>query len=104
MGRERFPGSASWVPGGTYYVRDNVEAVKVHGIEASANWSDGPWSISAGASLTHARMEGSGEALFLQGLRPAQDSEILRNAGRRVGAWREGCAARPQAGRSAIRR
>ena len=58
--------------GGTFSQRQNVDAVKVRGVEASASWTDGPWSISAGASFTHARMEGSGAAAFLSGLRPAQ--------------------------------
>ena len=58
--------------GGTYYARENVDAVRVRGIEASADWTQGPWSISAGASLTHARMDGGGPAAFLSGLRPAQ--------------------------------
>ncbi|NUQ19292.1 MAG: TonB-dependent receptor, partial [Sphingomonas sp.] len=58
--------------GGTFSQRQNVDAVNVRGVEASANWTAGPWSISAGASLTHARMEGSGAATVLTGLRPAQ--------------------------------
>jgi vitamin B12 transporter len=57
---------------GTFSQRQNVKAVNVRGIEASATWSDGPWSIGAGASVTHARMEGSGPAAPLDGLRPAQ--------------------------------
>jgi outer membrane receptor protein involved in Fe transport len=67
-----FPGVGFVGAGGTYYVRENVDAVNVRGIEASAEWNDGPWSISAGASFTHARMHGIGAAAFLQGLRPAQ--------------------------------
>ena len=67
-----FPGVGFVGAGGTYYVRENVDAVNVRGIEASADWNDGPWSVSAGASFTHARIRGSGAAAFLQGLRPAQ--------------------------------
>jgi len=58
--------------GGTFSQRQNVDAVKVRGLEASASWTQGPWSLSAGASVTRARMEGSGAASFLDGLRPAQ--------------------------------
>jgi outer membrane receptor protein involved in Fe transport len=58
--------------GGTYLQRQNVDAVKVRGIEAAAEWAQGPWSLRAGASLTRARMEGSGAAILLDGLRPAQ--------------------------------
>jgi outer membrane receptor protein involved in Fe transport len=58
--------------GGTYRQRENVDAVKVRGIEASAAWSRGAWLVQAGMSWTHARMEASGAAAFLDGLRPAQ--------------------------------
>ena len=46
--------------------------MKVHGIEASAEWTHGPWALRAGSSLTHARMAASGAAANLDGLRPAQ--------------------------------
>jgi vitamin B12 transporter len=58
--------------GGIFSQRQNVDAVNVRGLEVSANWNSGPWSISTGASLTHARMAGSGAASLLDGLRPAQ--------------------------------
>lgn len=67
-----FPGVGFVGAGGTYYERENVDAVDVRGVEASADWRDGPWSISAGATFTHARMKGTGSAAFLNGLRPAQ--------------------------------
>jgi outer membrane receptor protein involved in Fe transport len=71
-----FPGVGVVPAGGTYLQRQNVDAVKVRGIEASAEWAHGPWSLRAGASLTHARMEGSGVATFLDGLRPAQTPRL----------------------------
>lgn len=46
--------------------------MKVRGVEASAEWSRGPWSVRAGASLVRARVQGSGPAAQLDGLRPAQ--------------------------------
>lgn len=67
-----FPGVGFVGAGGTYFVRENVDAVKVRGVEASADLSHGPWFVRAGASFTHARMDGSGSAMFLDGLRPAQ--------------------------------
>jgi len=67
-----FPGVGFVAAGGTYFQRENVDAVKVHGLETSATWSQGPWLAEAGASWTHARMEASGAASFLNGLRPAQ--------------------------------
>ena len=71
-GPGNFPGVGFVPAGGTFLQRQNVDSVKVRGIEAAAEWADGPWSIRAGASLTHARMSGSGSAAFLDGLRPAQ--------------------------------
>jgi vitamin B12 transporter len=62
--------------GGTFRQRQNVDAVMVRGIETSAGWSDGRWSLRAGASLTHARMRASGSAAFLNGLRPAQTPAV----------------------------
>ena len=67
-----FPGVGFVASGGTYRQRQNVDAVETRGIEASTEWTRGPWSVRAGASLTHARMQASGAAAFLSGLRPAQ--------------------------------
>jgi len=82
-----FPGVGFVGASGTYFERENVDAVKVRGLEASAGWTDGPWSISGGASLTHARVEGSGAAAFLDGLRPAQTP---RFAGTAAVSWQRG--------------
>jgi outer membrane receptor protein involved in Fe transport len=70
--------------GGIFRQRQNVDAVKVRGIEASAEWSDGAWSVRAGASLKRARMEGSGAAAFLDGLRPAETPKF---AGTLAAGW-----------------
>jgi vitamin B12 transporter len=67
-----FPGVGFVAAGGTYRERENVDAEKVRGIEASAQWTRGPWLVQAGASWTRARMEATGAAAFLDGLRPAQ--------------------------------
>jgi outer membrane receptor protein involved in Fe transport len=67
-----FPEVGFVAAGGTFSQRENVKAVNVHGVEASAGWTQGPWSIAAGASFTRARMEGRDAAAFLNGLRPAQ--------------------------------
>lgn len=82
-----FPGVGFVASGGTYSERENVDAVAVHGIEASAGWTDGPWSISAGASLTRARTHGSGAAIFLNGLRPAETPKF---AGTLAAGWERG--------------
>jgi outer membrane receptor protein involved in Fe transport len=62
--------------GGNFRQRQNVDAVKVRGIEASAQWARGPWSVRVGASVTRARMQASGAAAFLDGLRPAQTPNL----------------------------
>jgi vitamin B12 transporter len=67
-----FPGVGFVAAGGAYGQRQNIGAVDVHGIEATADWSNGPWSLGAGLSLTHARVRDSGAAGQLDGLRPAQ--------------------------------
>jgi len=67
-----FPQVGFIAAGGNYRQRQNVNAVKVRGLEASAQWSRGPWALRAAASLTHARMETIGSAANLNGLRPAQ--------------------------------
>jgi outer membrane receptor protein involved in Fe transport len=72
QGPGNFPEVGFVAAGGTYRQRENVDAVNVRGIEASAEWIRGPWVLRAATSLTHARMEASGAAMFLNGLRPAQ--------------------------------
>jgi outer membrane receptor protein involved in Fe transport len=72
QGPGTFPGVGFVAAGGAYRQRENVDAVKVHGVEASASWARGPWLVQAGVSWAHARMQASGAAVFLDGLRPAQ--------------------------------
>jgi outer membrane receptor protein involved in Fe transport len=82
-----FPGVGFVGAGGTFNQRQNVDAAKVRGVEASADWTDGPWSVRAGASFTHARMQGSGAAQFLDGLRPAETPKF---AGALAIGWQDG--------------
>jgi len=72
---------------GTYSQRQNVRAISVRGIDVSAEWTDGPWSIRAGASIAHARMDAFGAAGFLDGLRPAQTP---RFSGSLSASWEKG--------------
>ena len=67
-----FPEVGFVAAGGTFSQRQNVRAVNVRGLEASAEWTRGPWSVRAGVSYTHARMDAGRAASFLDGLRPAQ--------------------------------
>jgi outer membrane receptor protein involved in Fe transport len=84
-GPGQFAGVGFVPDGGNYSQRQNVDAVKVRGIEASAEWSRGPWSLRAGASLTHARMQGSATAAVLDGLRPAQTPNL---SGTLAASWK----------------
>ena len=72
-----FPGVGFVASGGNYLQRQNVDAVKVRGLEASAEWTDGPWSLRAGASLNDARIQAKGAASFLDSLRPAQTPKFM---------------------------
>jgi outer membrane receptor protein involved in Fe transport len=67
-----FPQVGFVAAAGAFRQRQNLDAVKVRGVEIGAEWTSGPWALRAGASLTHARMETSGAAANLNGLRPAQ--------------------------------
>jgi vitamin B12 transporter len=83
-GPGNFPQVGFVAAGGTFRERENVDAVRVRGIEASTEWTRGPWAVRAGASLTHARMETSGAAAALNGLRPAQTPSL---AGTLSASW-----------------
>ena len=72
QGPGTFPQVGFVAGSGAFRQRQNVDAVKVRGIEASAAWSSGPWELRGGASFTHARMQASGPGAPLDGLRPAQ--------------------------------
>jgi outer membrane receptor protein involved in Fe transport len=81
-----FPQVGFVAAGGTFRQRQNVDAVKVRGVEASAEWTRGPWALRAGASFTHARMRTSGVASLLNGLRPAQTPNF---AGTLSASWEQ---------------
>ena len=82
-----FPQVGFVAAGGAFRQRQNVDAVAVRGIEASAEWARGPWSLRAGASLTRARMRASGASALLDGLRPAQTPSF---AGTLSASWEKG--------------
>jgi outer membrane receptor protein involved in Fe transport len=84
QGPGNFPEVGFVAAGGTFLQRENVDAVKVRGIELGAVWARGPWAVRAGASLTHARLKSTGSAAFLEGLRPAQTP---RFAGTLSASW-----------------
>jgi outer membrane receptor protein involved in Fe transport len=87
VGPGNFPEVGFVAAGGTFRQRENVDAVNVHGIEASAEWTRGPWAFRASASVTRARLEASGAAVFLNGLRPAQTPNF---ASALSASWKQG--------------
>jgi len=87
QGPGTFPQVGFVAAGGSFRQRQNVDDVKVRGVEASVDWTRGPWAIRAATSLTHARMRASGPAAFLVGLRPAQTPNF---AGTLSASWEQG--------------
>jgi outer membrane receptor protein involved in Fe transport len=82
-----FPQVGFVAPGGIFRQRQNVDAVNVRGVEASAGWTRGPWAVRAGASFSHARMDAGGAAAALDGLRPAQTPKFAATV---VASWQQG--------------
>ena len=62
---------------GWYEQRENVTAIQVKGIEASAEANWGPWMLRLGTSYTDARVLATGAAARLDGLRPAQTPRLV---------------------------
>lgn len=57
---------------GEFRQRQNINAIRVYGVEASAGLRRGTFTGSLAASLTDAKVRASGSAFPLDGLRPAQ--------------------------------
>jgi outer membrane receptor protein involved in Fe transport len=58
--------------GGTFYQRENIDAIHSRGVELDGRLALGAWTLSGGWSWTDARVRASGLAAPLDGLRPAQ--------------------------------
>ncbi|HYI39524.1 MAG TPA: TonB-dependent receptor [Allosphingosinicella sp.] len=67
-----FPGVGFVAAGGDYRRRGNLDAIEAEGVELEGRYSAGAWTVSAGWSWVDARVEASGPAAALDGLRPAQ--------------------------------
>jgi outer membrane receptor protein involved in Fe transport len=67
-----FPGAGFVGTGGNYRQRQNLEAILVRGVEATAEVRHGELTANLGASFTDAEVEGRGPAAELDELRPAQ--------------------------------
>jgi outer membrane receptor protein involved in Fe transport len=69
-GPGQFPGVG--FVAGNFSHRQNLDAVRVRGVELSGQVNRGPWLLRLAASLTRARVSSDGLAFSLDGLRPAQ--------------------------------
>lgn len=67
-----FPGVGFVGAGGAYRVRQNLDAIRSTGLEMEAEWQRGPAFARAAWSHVDPRVEASGAAAELDGLRPAQ--------------------------------
>lgn len=67
-----FPGVGFVAGNGVYRMRQNLDAIRSAGFELEANWAHGPFSARGSWSHIGARVEASGVAAPLDGLRPAQ--------------------------------
>lgn len=67
-----FPGVGFVPAGGAYRQRLNLDAIDARGVEIDLRWQAGPWRASASWAYTDARVQASGAAAALDGMRPAQ--------------------------------
>ncbi|MEO6361070.1 MAG: TonB-dependent receptor [Sphingomicrobium sp.] len=75
-----FPGVGFVGTGGVYRQRQNIPAIRVHGVEASARWSHGAWLATLSSSLTDPQVHAAGSSARLDGLRPAQTPRVAASA------------------------
>lgn len=92
-GPGNFPGVGFVAAGATYSQRQNLDAIDSKGVEVSAEQGIGPLILRATWALTDARVDASGTAATLDGLRPAQIAKhggslsILADRGRPFGGF-----------------
>ena len=72
QGAGTFPQVGFVAAGGVYRVRRNLDAIRSRGVELDARWRAGPVGAALSWSHVDARVEASGAAAPLNGLRPAQ--------------------------------
>jgi outer membrane receptor protein involved in Fe transport len=64
---------------GVFRQRQNIDAVRVRGIELSSSARRGPWTLRLDASVTDPRVRAKGVADALGGMRPAQTPTLALN-------------------------
>ena len=77
QGPGTFPGVGFVGAGGVYRVRQNLDAIRSTGVEVDARFDHGPMFAIASWSHANPRVEASGAAAALDGLRPAQTPRDL---------------------------
>ncbi|WP_145119379.1 TonB-dependent receptor [Sphingomonas panaciterrae] len=85
---------------GAYRVRQNLDAIRSKGLELDARWQAGPVFAIASWSHVDPRVEASGAAAPLDGLRPAQTprDQLSGTLGWRQGAWTASATLRHMSG------
>lgn len=73
--------------GGANRQRFNLDAITAKGAEIDLRWRSGPWRAGASWAFTDARVEASGPAAALDGMRPAQ---VARHQGSANLGWTRG--------------
>jgi outer membrane receptor protein involved in Fe transport len=67
-----FPAVGFVSAGGEYRMRQNIDSIKVRGVELDARLDLGSWTLSGGYSFADGKVRAGGAAAPLNGLRPAQ--------------------------------
>jgi vitamin B12 transporter len=80
VGPANFPGVGFVAAGGVYRQRQNLDAIDSKGVELDASYAVRDFTLRAGYAYVDARVEASGTALALDGLRPAQVPRHFANA------------------------
>ncbi|MBW4331064.1 TonB-dependent receptor [Stakelama sp. CBK3Z-3] len=80
QGAGTFPGVGYVSAGGAYRQRRNLDAVTTTGAEVALHLNLGEWRLDAGYAYTDPRVDATGEAAPLDGLRPAQTARHHANA------------------------
>jgi vitamin B12 transporter len=75
-----FPGVGFVAASGAYRQRQNLDAISARGLEIDASYRVQDWRLQASYAYTRARVKGSGLALPLNGLRPAQVPSHMASA------------------------
>jgi outer membrane receptor protein involved in Fe transport len=81
VGPANFPGVGFVAAGGVYRQRQNLDAIDSKGVELEASYAVRDFTLRAGYAYVDAKVEASGTAAALDGLRPAQVPRHFANIG-----------------------